>query len=1012
MPEYPSKFDPRTSNLATPVESQYSQTCWAFAGAAALEHYFRQHHDIELDISERFIVNKAGVPPNSGGSISDINNALLKTSGIVDETIYPNYPWSTSTPPNDIETIDTYQLHTCELLRNITIDKIKEYITQYGGLWFGWGWSRRYTSANHAYYSPDRSVEPTVGSYTAAHAMCIVGWDDDFALSNFDCTYRPNPTTPGAILIKNSWGTKYEDGGYYWISYENIPDIAGGTYWKYITPAYTTRTSTFDTNPSHLFYNKTMYDTPESTIRGTFYTSPCNQDIYTITLSYIILPPLGDYSASDSLSLKIETYIYKNLNTTELSDLYGSANLYTSFATYTSSLGPVITLDIPDAPIPLNYNETLFTVTKLSIVSGHPYNIFYGIYTPNSPNDLSYYSQLNTIYSLTRSNRDMAVLYSSGILNESIYTVVVDCINPEGGSITVNPDTPYINGYSVAAGSSLTLTFEPYENYTINSLIVDGTTITPVVSSYTFPTISSNHQVHLTFTQISQEYKTVLLLQSHTNTVLDYQIPIIIYRSSGESTGNTVYVGTRCKSNFGDIRFKNDAGNILPYWIEARTSTYAVFWVKVDTIESTPTTVLYITYGDQSLTSASNGNDTFIFFDDFSNDLSKWYFPTTADEQGIEIIDVDHLPYPSYNGGRPYCKISYAKMASANSYPCNVAFRFRSAYASSNFLHIGFYNLASGPWYTYPWVSTTSIHGYFSFSGEGTGSVNTGYKNTFDSEIYTNLTPFYSEYTIEIQKTTGHTSYIRTNNSGITNTLIDRQSVILSPEETSIFVDSSSALQEIDHTLLRKCEPVEPTINYITPSILIDENLQTIYLSLDTDVGTVPFTVTLNMFISCIYLTDVTITFGDGDTYTTNIQYSDTMSHTYDTYGTYRIYVEGYDTTNQIHTTYADITVLENELICLFEIENYTIYGNMIDKDAQSNIISIINLSTHGNEFLWDFGDGTYCFDEHPPDHIYEQPGLYTITLHASNQAYYKQYSQSITIYNPIPSMTITITSE
>ncbi len=1012
MPEYPSKFDPRTSNLATPVESQYSQTCWAFAGAAALEHYFRQHHDIELDISERFIVNKAGVPPNSGGSISDINNALLKTSGIVDETIYPNYPWVTSTPPNDTETIDTHQLHTCEIIRNLTIYKIKEYITNYGGLWFGWGWSRRYTSANHAYYSPDRVAEQSVGSYVAAHAMCIVGWDDDFALSNFDCAYRTNPTTPGALLIKNSWGTGYEDNGYYWISYENIPDINAGTYWEYITPAYTTRTSVFDTNPSQLFYNRTMYDTAESTIRGTLYTSPCNQDIYTITLSYTVVPPLGDYSASDTLSLKIETYIYKNVTTHEITDLYGSDKLYTSFATYTSSLGPIITLDIPDAPIPLNYNETLFTVTKLSIVSGHNYNIFYGSYTPNSLNDLSYYSQLNTIYSLTRSNRDMAVLYSSGILNESIYTVVVECNDSSGGSITTTPDTPYINGYNVTANSTLTLNFEPNENYVISSLIVDGTEITPVVSSYTFASISTNHLVQLTFTQISQEYKTVLLLQSHTSNVSDYQMQIIVYRSAGESTSNTIYVNNKCKSDFGDIRFKNESGTDLPYWIESLTSTYAVFWVKIDSIETTPTKILYITYGNQSLTSASNGNDTFIFFDDFSNDLSKWSFPSEYDRQGVEIVDVDHLPYPSYNGGRPYCKLEQAKMSSIDSYPCNVAFRFRSSYSSSAFFHIGFYNLTSGPWYTYPYVSATAIYGYFSMSGEGTGSVNTGYKNTFDSEIYTKLTPFYSEYTIEIQKTTGHTSYIRTNNSGITNTLIDRQSVILSPEETSIFVDSSSALREIDYTLLRKCEPVEPTINYITPSILIDENLQTIYLSLDTDVGTVPFTVNMNIFISCIYLNNFTITFGDGTTYTSSPQYSDIISHTYDTYGNYRIYIEGYDATGQMHTTYTDITVLENELICLFEIENYTIYGNMIDKDAQSNIISITNLSTNGNEFLWDFGDGTYSSDQHPPDHTYERPGIYTITLNASNQAYYKTYSRTINIYNPIPSLTITINGE
>ena len=88
---------------------------------------------------------------------------------------------------------------------------------------------------------------------------------------------------------------------------------------------------------------------------------------------------------------------------------------------------------------------------------------------------------------------------------------------------------------------------------------------------------------------------------------------------------DVVDVGDKCLANYGDIRFTNSTGTELDYWMETNAGSYADFWVEIDSIGTS--TNIYIYYGISSASTTSNGDTTFIFFDDFTGtalDTGKW----------------------------------------------------------------------------------------------------------------------------------------------------------------------------------------------------------------------------------------------------------------------------------------------------------------------------------------------------------------------------------------------------
>lgn len=117
----------------------------------------------------------------------------------------------------------------------------------------------------------------------------------------------------------------------------------------------------------------------------------------------------------------------------------------------------------------------------------------------------------------------------------------------------------------------------------------------------------------------------------NTSVLTDYQVSMTLDTATLISQG-------RMRSDCGDIRFYDGTQTIpLPYWLESGCdSSSTKVWVKVPTIPAASTEKIYLTHGDSSRISESNGDAVFEFFDDFDGtglDTSKW-----AVDSGITYV--------------------------------------------------------------------------------------------------------------------------------------------------------------------------------------------------------------------------------------------------------------------------------------------------------------------------------------------------------------------------------------
>lgn len=116
------------------------------------------------------------------------------------------------------------------------------------------------------------------------------------------------------------------------------------------------------------------------------------------------------------------------------------------------------------------------------------------------------------------------------------------------------------------------------------------------------------------------------IVNGSSSPLADYQIKLIVHKSSGTDTLTDVYLGPNVRDDFGDVRFtSSDEITSVNYWIESLIyGVSAIILVKIPLIPVGPgSTNIYIYYDNPSATTTSNGNTTFDFYDDFSGP-AKW----------------------------------------------------------------------------------------------------------------------------------------------------------------------------------------------------------------------------------------------------------------------------------------------------------------------------------------------------------------------------------------------------
>ena len=253
MGTLPSSYSLVDKSFTTSIKDQGDTgACWAFSAIKAVESNsiikglytpstadFSENHLAWFTYSKStkksdpmynegmYSYSLTGAYDRGGNALSAIFN-LAKWSGAELEENAPFKADTTSQKNNMAKTMKNKEslryssklhLQNAECYDNASRDEIKKAIMTKGAL----NISMYYTEFGFESLKDDASsyyqtifTKPATAQKNANHCVTIVGWDDNYSKNNF----KKAPSSNGAWLIANSYGTDSNDKGYFWMSYK------------------------------------------------------------------------------------------------------------------------------------------------------------------------------------------------------------------------------------------------------------------------------------------------------------------------------------------------------------------------------------------------------------------------------------------------------------------------------------------------------------------------------------------------------------------------------------------------------------------------------------------------------------------------------------------------------------------------------------------------------------------------------------------------------------------------
>ena len=234
---FPESYSLVERGEVSPVRNQMQTgTCWAFASNEMVESTLLKQKKVALSFSSRHMeyytsrnfadgINQDGLNRvvNTGGNYFMSTTYFKNNYGPILETDMPfennmniiNLNSVQNKQPA-VDVNDSFIFGNSSGSCNDSAKSIiKGHLMQYGAV----GTMINMTS-DVQYYNAATASYFYNGYASVNHAVTIVGWDDNYEITNFVTGNRPS--SKGAWLVKNSYGTSFGNNGYFYISYEDV----------------------------------------------------------------------------------------------------------------------------------------------------------------------------------------------------------------------------------------------------------------------------------------------------------------------------------------------------------------------------------------------------------------------------------------------------------------------------------------------------------------------------------------------------------------------------------------------------------------------------------------------------------------------------------------------------------------------------------------------------------------------------------------------------------------------